>query len=132
MVNEWRSKRFIFKTSKFTKDSKKARISDAELCEAIHQIAAGQVDNLGGGVFKKRLNNNMYRSILLAKGSHFWIYEYLFAKKDKDNIQDDELAAFRQLVKGYSQLTEQQVKALVDTKYFMEICHDNASSTVQK
>ena len=50
----------------------------------------GQCDDLGGGVFKKRLNKNMHRSIILAKGRRYWIYEYLFAKKDRANIEDDD------------------------------------------
>ena len=85
-----KSPRRLFKTSKFSKEAKKARISDSELCAAIRQVMAGQADDLGGGVFKKRLNDNMHRSIVLAKGGRYWVYEYLFAKKDRDNIDDDE------------------------------------------
>ena len=95
----------VFKTARFSKDAKKARISDAELCAAIRQVMAGQGDDLGGGVFKKRLNDNMHRSIILAKGGRYWMYEYLFAKKDRDNIEDDELTAFRSLAKAYAGLT---------------------------
>jgi hypothetical protein len=47
-----------FKTARFSKDAKKAKIKDIELCLAIQQVLLGQVDDLGGGVFKKRLNNN--------------------------------------------------------------------------
>ena len=43
-----------FKTSRFSKDAKKAKIKDVELC--------------------------------LAKGGKYWIYEYLFAKKNRENI----------------------------------------------
>ena len=85
----------------------------------------GQVDDLGGGVFKKRLNDNMHRSIILAKGGQFWVYQYLFAKKDLDNIATDELVAFRTLAKSYETLTDEQVKSLLQTKDFMEICHDH-------
>ena len=42
----------------------------------------GQADDLGGGVFKKRLNDNMHRSIVLAKGGRHWVFAYLFAKKE--------------------------------------------------
>jgi len=118
-------KRRVFKTARFTKDAKKARISDLELCEAIGQVMAGQADDLGGGVFKKRLNDNMHRSIVLAKGGRYWVYEYLFAKKDRVNIQDDELSAFRLLAKGYAGLNESQVAGLVSGKHLVEICHDD-------
>jgi len=95
-----------FKTAGFAKTSKKARISDEELCQAIRQVWAGQVDDLGGGVYKKRLNENLHRSIILAKCGKFWIYEYLFAKKDRANIDTDELLAFRLLAKSYAGLTD--------------------------
>jgi hypothetical protein len=115
----------VFKTARFSKDAKKARISDAELCAAIRQVMAGQADDLGGGVFKKRLNDNMHRSIILAKGGRYWVYEYLFAKKDRDNIEDDELTAFRSLAKAYARVTDVQIAALVSGKDIVEICHDD-------
>jgi hypothetical protein len=107
------------------KDAKKARISDSALCAAIRQVMAGQADDLGGGVFKKRLSDDEYRSIVLAKGGRHWVYEYLFAKKDRDNIDDDELAAFRLLAKGYAVLTEPQVTELIRGEQFVEICRDD-------
>ena len=86
---------------------------------------AGQADDLGGEVFKKRLNDNMHRSIILAKGGRYWVYEYLFAKKDRDNIEDDELTAFRLLAKAYAGVTDAQIAALVSGKDIVEICHDD-------
>lgn len=85
----------------------------------------GQADDLGGGVYKKRLNDNLHRSIVLAKGAKYWVYEYLFAKKDRDNIEDDELLAFRLLAKSYAGLTEPQVRQLLVGGDFVEICHDD-------
>jgi len=111
-----------FKSAWFAKAAKKARISDAELCKAIAQVMAGQADDLGGGVFKKRLHDNDYRSIILAKGGDFWVYEYLFAKKDRANIHAAELKDFRQLAKAYAGLTAAQVSALLADKDWIEIC----------
>lgn len=120
-----------FKTARFSKDAKKAKIKDAELCLAIQQVLLGQVDDLGGGVFKKRLNNNLHRSIILAKGGKYWVYEYLFAKKDRVNIENDELLAFRLLANSYAGLTELQVGQLLVNGYFVEICHDDKTE-IQK
>lgn len=114
-----------FKTARFSKDAKKAKIKDEELCLVIQQIQLGQVDDLGGGVFKKRLNSNQHRSIVLAKGADFWIYEYLFAKKDRANIENDELLAFRLLANSYAGLTGVQLKELLINRDFVEICHDD-------
>jgi hypothetical protein len=69
-----------FKTRWFAKAARKAGIDDAELCRAVGEAMKGQCDDLGGGVFKKRLNKNMHRSIILAKGKKAWVFAYLFAK----------------------------------------------------
>jgi len=84
----------------------------------------GQCDDLGGGVFKKRLGKNLYRSIVIAKGGRFWVYEYLYAKKDRDNIGSEELVEFRRLAKAYETLREQQVIELIQSKSWMEICYE--------
>jgi hypothetical protein len=102
-----------------------AYIADMELCSAIRQVMAGQADDLGGGVYKKRLGKNLYRSILVARGGWYWVYEYLFAKKDRANIEDEDLAKFRKLAKAYGTLTEQQVDDLMQKSWWMEICNDS-------
>ena len=114
-----------FKTAWFAKAAHKAGISDTELCEAINQVIRGQADDLGGGVFKKRLNKNKHRSIILAKGRNYWVYQYLFAKKDRANIDHDELNDFRILAKGYAALNDQQINQLIADRDLMEICHDS-------
>ena len=115
----------VFKTVWFSKAAKKARIGDPALCEALRQVVTGQADDLGGGVYKKRLNDNMHRCVLLGKGGRYWVFEYLFAKKDRASIGDDELAAFRSLAKSYVGLTRLQIDALVDGKHLLETCHDD-------
>lgn len=121
----------IFKTARFSKDATKAKVRDVELCSAIKQVLSGQVDDLGGGVFKKRLNHNLYRSIILAKGGNYWIFEYLFAKQDRSNIEHDELRAFRLLANSYAGLTAMQVSRLLVNGDFVEICHDDKTE-IQK
>jgi len=60
-----------FKSAWFAKAAMKVRISDAVLCKVIAQVMAGQADDLGGGVYKKRLSNNQYRSIICARGGDY-------------------------------------------------------------
>ena len=113
----------VFKTAWFTRAARKAHVTDDELCSAIQHVMLGQAEDLGGGVFKKRIGKNRYRSIILTKASHHWVYEYLFAKQDRANIEDDELAAFRGLAKAYAGLTAQQVNQLIRDRDWMEICN---------
>jgi hypothetical protein len=115
----------VFKTKLFAKSAAKALISDKALCQAISDVLQGKADDLGGGVFKKRLGKNMYRSIILAKGERCWIFQYLFAKSDRQNIDDDELLAFRLLAKQYEKLTDAKIALLIQAKEFVEICHEN-------
>ena len=114
----------VFKSAWFARAARRARISDAELCEAIGEVMNGQADDLGGGVWKKRLNRNMHRSIILAKGGRYWVYQYLFAKQDRANIEQQELDDFRTLAKAYATLTDKQVARLVENRDLMEICRD--------
>ena len=62
-----------FETTWFAKAARKAQIGDDELCAAVAQARAGQCDDLGNGVYKKRVSRNLYRSIILAKGGRYWI-----------------------------------------------------------
>jgi hypothetical protein len=111
----------LFKTKRFAMQAAKAWIGDDELREAFTEMLNGQADNLGGGVWKKRLNANRHRSIILARGGAYWIYQFLYAKKDQSNINQAELIGFRKMAKTYESLTERQVQYLLDTKEFVEI-----------
>ena len=125
MAQAMKSRPRVFKTAWFAKAAKKANIADSELCVCIEGAALGQVDDLGGGVFKIRMNKNMHRAILLAKAGHWWVFEYLFAKNVCENIAKDELLQFRELVKVCVKLDEKQIQQLIDSNDFVEICHGN-------
>ena len=73
-------------------------------------------------MFKKRLSNNQYRSIILARGGDYWVYQLLFAKQDKANIDDEELSRFRKVAKGYAALSSEQVADLLAGQEWVEIC----------
>ena len=119
-----------FKSAWFARAAKKARLSDALLCKAIAQVMAGQADDLGGGVFKKRLSNNLYRSIIVARGGDFWVYAFLFAKQDMANIADDDLARLRALAKQYGAMTQAQADIQIADGHWIEICEGVLQMTV--
>lgn len=113
-----------FKTKWFNRKAEDEGIADQELCKAFKEVMKGQADDLGGGVWKKRLNDNMHRSIVLAKGSKYWIYAFLFAKKDRENIDEKELREFKKLAKIYGAAKEAEIGDLLKRKELVEICHD--------
>ena len=73
MIKSTRTAGRVFKTAWFSKAARKALITDDALCAAIRQAMQGQADDLGGGVFKKRLNKNQSRAIILARTRQHWI-----------------------------------------------------------
>ena len=117
--------RRVFKTAWFSKEARKAGITDDELREAIQQVIVGRAGDRGGGVFKKRLNKNSHRGIVLARGGRKWVFASLFAKRDRANIDADELADFRRLAKSYQKLTERQIGMLLIDRDFVEITGDD-------
>lgn len=116
----------VFKTAAFARVARKALISDAELCEAARETAAGQAADLGGGVFKKRLNRNQHRGIILARGGRLWFCVYLYAKKDQAGVSPSELAAFRLLAKSYEALSAKHLVDILTARDLKEICRDPA------
>jgi len=74
------------------------------------------------GRFRKRLNKNRHRSLILAKGRRYWVYAYLFAKKDQVNIDEDELRAFRKLAALYAEKSDVEIEKELKANELMEIC----------
>jgi len=110
-----------FKTAWVSKAARKAGIDAAELASAVSQAAAGLADDLGGGVYKKRLSNNQHRSILLAKGKARWVFAFLFAKQDRANIDDAELKAFRKLAALYAVKSDKDIATELVARELVEI-----------
>ena len=121
----------VFKTAWFSKAARKALIDDEELCKAIRQMMLGQADDLGGGVYKKRLGKNLYRSIIVAKGGRYWVYAYLFAKSKRANIGDDELVEYRELAALYARKTDADIAQELELEELVEIC-DGYETQIQK
>lgn len=117
-------KRRSFKSAWFDKAASKRGILDKELCGAIQEVMRGQADDLGGGVWKKRLNKNRDRSIIVAKGGLNWFFVFLFQKKDRANIDVSELAEFKFLASRYAKLTAKQLSALLKSHEIVEICEN--------
>jgi len=122
----------IFKTAWFAKAAQKSHIPDAELLDAIAQAIQGQVVDLGGGVYKKRLNRNAHRAIILTKHGDRWVFQHLFAKKDQDNISASNLLALRQLAKFYATFDDERIEQLLDDQEWVELGDEHEGIEVQK
>ncbi|MDC6292215.1 type II toxin-antitoxin system RelE/ParE family toxin [Ralstonia pseudosolanacearum] len=114
----------VFKTKWFNKAAQAAGISDAELHKVARQLMQGLGDDLGGNVWKKRLDQNRKRGIVLNKAGRCWFFVFLFAKSDRDNIDAPELAAFRKLASDFGRCASADLDRLVELKALVEVCHD--------
>ncbi|ASM00340.1 type II toxin-antitoxin system RelE/ParE family toxin [Serratia marcescens] len=113
-----------FKTCWFSRKARAHGITDKALCRAVKDVQRGLATDLGGGVFKKRLNHNRDRALVLAKNGRHWVFVFLFAKQAQTNITGAELHAFRKLAMQFGALSDDQVESLVVKKEWMEICHE--------
>lgn len=115
----------VFKTAWFSKNAAKVGIIDKELCDAAKELSQGLWDaDLGGKLYKKRLNGNRHRSIVITKTDTYWIFNYLFSKSERENISIDELKAFKKLAKDYQTLDDKSMTVLLKYKDLVEICND--------
>ena len=94
----------IFKTNLFARFARRERIADASLREAVDRIARGLVDaDLGGGLIKQRIaragqgRSGGYRVLLAFREKDRTVFVYGFAKSDRENIDDQELAVVREV-----------------------------------
>lgn len=71
--------------------------------------------------------DNRQRAIVLAKAGEFRVFVYLFAKKDRANIDDAELAAFRKLANLYRGKTEADIDADLMAGALWEIGDDRTA-----
>lgn len=92
----------IFLTKGVMRFARRERIADASLNDAIERAERGTVDaDLGGGLIKQRVarpcqgRSGGFRMIVAYRSGRRAVFLYAFAKNERDNISDDELAALR-------------------------------------
>jgi hypothetical protein len=123
MRNAERSSR-VFKTSWFGRKVKAAGISDLALCKAASELDAGQGDDLGGNVWKKRLDKNTKRGIVVNRIGDLWVFVYLFAKSDRENIDHRELRDFKRLARDFGRASHTEIDRMLALRELTEICND--------
>ncbi|WP_107819104.1 type II toxin-antitoxin system RelE/ParE family toxin [Neisseria bergeri] len=118
----------IFKNQWIVKFAKKHKISDSELLEAVERADNGLTDaDLGGGVIKQRIarqgqgRSGGYRSLILFKQADRAFFVYAFAKNDRENISDKELAALKDLARYATKCNKQELEALIIKMDLQEI-----------
>lgn len=118
----------IFKNQWVTKFAKKHKISDSELLEAVERADNGLIDaDLGGGVIKQRIarqgqgRSGGYRSLIFFKRGERAFFMTAFAKNDRENITDKELAELKKAAAIILAMTETDIEQAKSNGTFTEI-----------
>jgi len=118
----------VFVTKGFARFARRASLGDRELCAAIEGAEAGQIDaDLGGDVIKLRIaragggKSGGYRTIVLFRAADRAFFVFGFAKKDRANIDVDELRGFRSLAKRMLGFTERELATALTSKAITEL-----------
>lgn len=121
----------VFKTKPFSRFANREGITEEELCRAIRQAEKGLVNaDLGGGVIKQRLarrgqgKSGGYRTIVLFRRAERAFLVYGFAKRDQDNISQNELQAFRELASEMLALDDKALTAAVENGTITEVTYN--------
>jgi len=122
----------IFKNKRFARFARQEDITDRDLCEAIDRAERGLIDApLGGGLIKQRIarpnegKSGGFRSIIAFRSGERAFFAYGFPKNQRDNINDAELKALKELAQQYFGLTDEQIEAATQAEVLTEVkCDD--------
>jgi hypothetical protein len=121
----------LFKTKGFTRFARRERISDASLREAIRRAEYGLVDaQLGGGVIKQRVarpgqgRSGGYRVLIAYRARTLSVFLYGFAKSERDNVDDNELATLRDIARAWFQADAKALARAVADGLMEEVAYD--------
>ncbi len=121
----------LFKTKGFARFARRERISDASLREAVRRAEQGLLDaQLGGGVIKQRVarggqgRSGGYRVLLAYRPGTLSVFLYGFAKSERDNVDDDELATLRDIARGWLQADATALARAVADGLIQEVDYD--------
>jgi hypothetical protein len=111
----------IFQNAWFRRFMRREKIQEAMLIDCINRAEHGLIDaDLGGGVIKQRIarpsqgKSGGYRTIVIFRKENRAFFVYGFAKSDRENINKDELEAFKAAAPELLALSDQQILALID------------------
>lgn len=123
--------RRVFKTRHFARWLRKTELSDALLCEAVAEMAAGLIDaDLGGGVVKKRVappgrgKRGGARTLVATNRGSRWFFVFGFEKNARANIGGEELEALQDIAADLLARTARQLEEAIVDGALVEICHD--------
>ena len=124
----------IFKTKWLTRFSRRERISDGNLSEAIDRAERGLVDaDLGSGLIKQRVaragqgRSGGYRMLVAYRIHDRAIFLYGFAKSEQDNIEPDQLLTLKEVAEGWLKASDKDIQKALNEDALTEVNHGEES-----
>ena len=118
----------VYKTKEFGRFTRKERIADARLCEAVERAGKGLIDaDLGGGLIKQRIarqgqgRSGGYRTLMAFRAKERTVFVYGFAKNERDNIGADELEYWQRIARAYLQMIDAKLVTLIQNDELKEV-----------
>jgi len=94
----------VYQTRWFYRWARKEGVTTSALCDAVNEMKAGLYDdNLGGGLFRKRIarpgqgKSGGFRTLVATNRSTRWVFLFGFSKNERGNIDEDEQDALKKL-----------------------------------
>jgi hypothetical protein len=126
----------IFKTKWVRRYARRERIADESLREAIERAERGLVDaDLGGGVIKQRVaragqgRSGGYRMLVAYRAGERAVFLYGFAKRERENIDEDELLTLREIGAAWLAADARQIALALDEEALQEVPHEETDAT---
>jgi hypothetical protein len=122
----------VFKTKAFARFARRQGLDDEALCDAVHRAGRGLVDaDLGGGLIKQRIprrgqgRSGGFRAVIVWRRRDRSIFIHGFAKNERDNIDDRDLADLKNLAKLLLSYGSEQLNKAVAEGELMEVSCGN-------
>jgi hypothetical protein len=118
----------IFKSKTFAREAKKHGLVDSDLAEAAATVKNGRVDvDLGGGLVKQRVarrgggKSGGFRAIMVVRPRDRVFFVHIFAKKDRQNIDDSDLKRLQLIAGVLSTLDDSGLARSLDNGSLIEV-----------
>ena len=115
-------------TKWFKKWSKKVKLSNQNLLDAINDLEAGlSTADLGSQLFKVRVKREQsgkssgFRTIIVFKADDRAIFLFGFGKNEKENIDRNELQYFKKLGDDLLSLNSEQLEKAISQKVLFDL-----------
>jgi hypothetical protein len=123
----------IFRLKAFGRFQRRERIGDAMLTKAARDVGRGLADaDLGGGLIKQRVarpgqgKSGGYRTIIAYRRGERAVFLFGFAKSERHNVDDDELADWRKQGRAWLDLSDERIETAIADRDLQEVPHDEA------